>query len=122
MNWRRHLRGERLEREARLTDFDWGFDATDVLWLRDRDGEGTRSLTNNLEPVLALLESSMGVPVAEYRVMYRDSEGYWDEVVLASWAEIGRAEIRFLRTKDYRAALALLRGRFPGGDTKLKKT
>lgn len=65
----------------------------DYQWkLADVDGErtllivdhnlGGMSVTNDAEAVLAEISEQLLSPISEYRVIYRDSEGQWDEICL----------------------------------------
>lgn len=75
-----------------------------VVCIVDWDN-GNMSVTNDMENVLADIEMAEG-PIAHHKIIYRDSEGVWDEVT--GWPNrVGFVSIG-AKTKD--EALARVRG------------
>ncbi len=60
----------------------WGIDG-DVLWLKDMSTD-TRSLTNDIENCIVEISEQLpeGTSIADYKIMYKDSDGVWDAVCL----------------------------------------
>lgn len=52
-------------------------DEQKVVVLRDLDAGGP-SLTNGMEQVAVMLARDLGLDIAQYHLLYRDSEGRWD--------------------------------------------
>ncbi len=48
-----------------------------IVWLVDNDSEGCKSVTNDAERVCAEIEKLH----TGHRIIYRDSDGNWDELV-----------------------------------------
>lgn len=94
-----------MRRRARA-DYDWKLvqiltdgRATTVIEIVDRD-LGNMSVTNDIENILLEISDDLDDdnPLSENAVIYRDSEGLWDEIVLD---EVG----------NFRSFAALPRGR-----------
>jgi hypothetical protein len=66
---------------SNCAEFTWGIDGQ-VLWLKDSNTSGGKSLTNDMENALAKVQAELDTPINAYLIMYRDSEGIWDRVVL----------------------------------------
>lgn len=70
---------EQLERTGNLfsnrSDYSFGIDGP-VLWIVDNNGP--KSVTNDMENVLAELAKTN--VLTNYRIMYKDSMGIWDGV------------------------------------------
>lgn len=136
MNRKKRQRGDR---ESTLFDkialYTWGIDGR-VIWIKDPN-EDHRSVTNDAENVLTEIAGELDRPLTDYLVMYRDSEGIWDQIVIKSigslreleaalgWLENRRktgrdywsryVDIDFysLNEKDYQAAMTKLLEREP---------
>lgn len=59
--------------------YDWGIDG-EVIWIEDKD-QG-RSVTNDMENVLVEIWAQLpeGTSFLDYRIVYGDTQGTWDEV------------------------------------------
>ena len=68
--------------------FTWGIDGS-ILWLKDQKGDH-RSLTNDIEN--SLVELTPYLPedskLTDYHIIYRDSFGAWDAIVITKLAAI----------------------------------
>ncbi|MBB5442957.1 MULTISPECIES: hypothetical protein [unclassified Paraburkholderia] len=99
-----------------------------LIAITDLDKEGHKSVTNDIEAVLAdLAEAGQLVPDHSYqRVIYRDSKGRWDQVVIDEACQFVRFApvldggiIESSAEQDLRLALSrMLLGEF--GDEALK--
>jgi len=84
-------------------DFDYRLEGDDILLIIDRN-QGGRSVTNDAENVIATL-ADRGVPVDRH-IIYRDSIGRWDEMIVARGRFEGFAPIG---VKDEIEAIRLVR-------------
>ena len=71
-----------------------------------RDHNTGPSVTNTADRVVAKLARTYGL--AGKRIIYRDTDGYWDELVHDDWAFTG---FRAIQKRDLDAALAVLHER-----------
>ena len=70
-----------------------------LVKIRDT-GKGAKSVTNDVEHVLRKIEAWHQGPIAGYRIMYQDTEGFWDGV---EWSG-GQARLFAIREIDEAAA------------------
>lgn len=66
-----------------------------LVKIRDT-GKGAKSVPDDLEGVLRKIEAWHQGSIAGYRVMYRDSAGYWDGV---KWVRHARSHFRNSRNE-----------------------
>ena len=76
----------------------------EVLCLLDLDEPGTRSVTNDAEQVVPELHARGMLPPGR-RLIYRDSDGVWDELLIADGQFAG---FRPLRARTIAGALSLV--------------
>ncbi len=58
--------------------YSWGTDGG-IIWVKDTN-QDHRSVTNDAENVLTEIAGQLDGLLTDYLVMYRDSEGIWDEM------------------------------------------
>jgi len=128
--WANKLLSDRKERTGNLfsncADFSWGIDGQ-VIWLKDNNTSGGRSLTNDKENALSRIQGELDTPINGYLITYRDSDGIWDRVIITKFnlkqvlgdaeflkkgghygAQGLRIDFRFLGAKTYTEAKAKL--------------
>jgi len=81
--WAERLKKYREEKTSNLfgnrAEFSWGIDGKN-LWIKD-NGTTCRSLTNDMENALVLIQIELGnQSIAYYDIVYKDSDGFWDGV------------------------------------------
>lgn len=79
---------------------NYGYDVVNAV-VCIRDEGGARSVTNDAEAVIADLIAA-GVDTVNQPVIYKDTEGNWDELVVANGQF---SDFRFLRTQDQSTAI-----------------
>ena len=81
--------------------FTWGIDGS-VLWLKDQ-GDECRSLTNDIENCLVELTPQLptGSQLDDYHIIYRDSEGKWDAIVVTKLGNLS-SDLHCLRSRSNR--------------------
>lgn len=65
--------------------YSWGTDG-EILWLKDH-GIECRSLTNDLENCLTEIAGQIKKPLTGYKIIYRDSMGEWDGIVITEMGD-----------------------------------
>ena len=61
-----------------------------VLSLEDRGGRISKTLTNDIENCLVEIDAQLpvGAQLTDYRIIYRDSEGVWDAVIIIELGDL----------------------------------
>lgn len=73
--------------------------ALGVVCIEDADEVGAASVTNDVERVLADLEH-LGVDLNAQPIVYRDSMGYWDQIVVRGGRFFAFQTLRSSRTLE----------------------
>jgi hypothetical protein len=80
--------------------------AKNVVWIEDI-GVNTRSVTNDMEAVLNDIMRKTDINIADYKVVYKDSQGNWDGVTphLNNDGKVIDVGFYPLRTRDKKTAI-----------------
>lgn len=61
------------------SDYEWRF-KDNILFIEDLN-LGRMSVTNNMENVLSEIRDKIGEKIIGAKIIYKDSEGFWDGVI-----------------------------------------
>jgi len=74
------------------SDYEWEFE-DNILFIQDLNF-GRMSVTNNMENVLSEIRDKIGEKIIGAKIIYKDSEGFWDGVI-PEWTIDGCSSVRF---------------------------
>lgn len=87
---------KKTESYKRSTYSYWFLD--EILSIEDLD-QGGMSVTNNIEGILAKIEHDEKRNLIDYKIIYKDTENNWDEIIPSKFHDEYHVDFNFLGAK-----------------------